>query len=183
MKPHSDVAIAVAGRQIPSLHLSQSSDELSMMSLWMTPGICIPWLLDPSFLSISSFQWTGHHLQWQRSMLQHQSQCSGEWYLVRRGHMLWKIRLLSHLYVFSSFLPPRPPPPQWLLVLTSKPFELHLRYLGQRQYGSGKMYWVTFGWPWPKVTAVTLINKNLLVCRIKWKSRKQSLQNFAAIYH
>ena len=79
--------------------------------------------------------------------------------------------LLSHpslgwLYVFSSFPPPRPPP-QWLLLLTSKPFELHLRYLGQRKYGSGKMYCVTFGWPWPKVTAVTLINKNLLVCRIK----------------
>ena len=54
--------------------------------------------------------------------------------------------LLSHtslgwLYVFSSF--PPPPPPQWLLLLSSKPFELDLRYLGQRKYGSGKMYWVT----------------------------------------
>ena len=29
------------------------------------------------------------------------------------------------------------------------------------------MYWMTFGWPWPKVTAVTLINKNLLVCKIR----------------
>ena len=41
------------------------------------------------------------------------------------------------LYVFSLF-PPRPPPrplrppPQQLLLLTSKPFKLHLRYLGQR---------------------------------------------------
>ena len=26
---------------------------------------------------------------------------------------------------------------------------------------SGKMYWMTFRWPWLKVTAVTLINKNL----------------------
>ena len=51
----------------------------------------------------------------------------------------------------------------------------------QRKYGSGKMYWVTFGWPWLKVTAVTLINKNLLVCRIKWEPLNQSLQNFAAI--
>ena len=34
----------------------------------------------------------------------------------------------------------RPP----LLPLTSKPFELNLRYLGQRIYKSGKMYWMTF---------------------------------------
>ena len=27
-------------------------------------------------------------------------------------------------------------------------------------YGSGEMYWMTFPWPWPKVTDVTLINKN-----------------------
>ena len=99
-------------------------------------------------------------------------------------------RLLSHpslwwLYVFSSFPPPRPrpppPPPQWLLLLTSKPFELHLRYLGQRKYRSGKMYWMTFRWHWLKVTAVTLINKNLLVCRIKWEPLNQSLQNLVAI--
>ena len=38
------------------------------------------------------------------------------------------------------------------------------------------MYWMTFGWPWPKVTAVTLINKNLLFCKIKWESLNQSLQ-------
>ena len=41
--------------------------------------------------------------------------------------------------------------------------------LGHREYGSEKMYWMTFWWPWPKVTAVTLINTNLLVCRIKWE--------------
>ena len=63
---------------------------------------------------------------------------------------------LGWRYVFSSF-PLPPPPPQLLLLLTSKPFELDLRYLGQRKYRSGKMHWVTFGWPWPKVTAVTLI--------------------------
>ena len=90
---------------------------------------------------------------------------------------------LGWLYVFSSFPPPRPRPrprpPQWLLLLTSKPFELHLRYLGQRKYRSGKMYWMTFRWPW--LTAVTLINKNLLVCRIKWEPLNQSLQNLVAI--
>ena len=107
---------------------------------------------------------------------------------------MWLFQLLRHpslgwLYVFSSFprlrprprLPPPPPPPQWLLLLTSKPFELSLRYLGQRKYRSGKMYWMTFGWPWPKVTAVTLINKNLLICRIKWEPLNQSLQNLVDI--
>ena len=87
--------------------------------------------------------------------------------------------LLSHpslgwLYVFSSFSQL----PQWLLLLTSIPFELDLRYLGLRKYGSRKMYWVTFWWLWPKVMAVTLINKNLLVCRVKWEPLNQSLQNF-----
>ena len=47
-----------------------------------------------------------------------------------------------------------------------KPFELNLRYLDKESIGLG-MYWMTFWWPCPKVTAVTLINKNLLVCRIK----------------
>ena len=89
---------------------------------------------------------------------------------------------LGWLYVFCSFPPPRPPPPpQRLLLLTSKPFQLHLRYLGQRKYRSGKMYWMTFWWPWPKVTAVTLINTNLLVCRIKWEPLIQSLQNLVTI--
>ena len=93
----------------------------------------------------------------------------------------WKPSLshpsLGWLYVFSTF----PPPPPRFLLLTSKPFELNLRYLRQRKYGSGKMYWMTFGWPWPKVTAVTLINKNLLVCRIKWEPLNRSLQNLVTI--
>ena len=77
--------------------------------------------------------------------------------------------LLSHpglgwLYVFSSFLPRpqrpphRRPPPQQLLALTTKLFELNFTYLVQRIYGSGEMYWMTFPWPWPKVTAVTSIS-------------------------
>ena len=77
--------------------------------------------------------------------------------------------------------PPPLPPPQWLLLLTSKPLQLILTYLGQRKYRSGKMYWMTFWWPWHKVMAVTLINKNLLVCRIKWEPLNQSLQNLVAI--
>ena len=92
---------------------------------------------------------------------------------------------LGWLYVFSLFPPPRPRPrrpPQWLLLLTSKRFELDLTYLGQRMYRSEKMYWMTFGWPWPKVMAVTLINTNLFVCRIKWELINQSLQNVAAIF-
>ena len=93
---------------------------------------------------------------------------------------------LGDFYVFSSFPPPRPRPPpplppQLLLLLTSKQFELHLRYLGQRKYRSGKMYWMTFWWPWPKVTAVTLIDTNLLVCRIKWEPLTQSLQSLVVI--
>ena len=62
-----------------------------------------------------------------------------------------------------------------------KTFELDLRYFGQIKYVSDKMYWVTFGWYWPKVTTVTLINKNLLVCRVKSAPLNWSLQNFAAI--
>ena len=76
------------------------------------------------------------------------------------------IESLSHLfwvdfYVFSLFPPrprPLPPPPQRLLFLTSKPFELNFRYW-QRKYWPGEMYWVTFGRPWCKVTAVVRINK------------------------
>ena len=49
---------------------------------------------------------------------------------------------------FRSF-PPRPHPcprplPQQLLPLTTKPFALNLRYLAQRIFGSGEMYWMTF---------------------------------------
>ena len=85
---------------------------------------------------------------------------------------------LGWLYVFSSFppRPPRPPrpqrprpPPQNLFPLTSKPFQLNLWYLAQRIYGSGEMYWMTFPRLWPKVTAVALISKDLLVCAIKWE--------------
>ena len=58
---------------------------------------------------------------------------------------------LVWLYVFSSFPPPPPrPPPQRLMPLTSKPFELHLKCLGQRIYKSWKMYWMSFPWSWPK---------------------------------
>ena len=92
------------------------------------------------------------------------------------------IILLSHpslgwLYVFSSF-PRRPrPPPQKLFPLTSKPFELNLWYLAQSIYGSGEIYWMTFPWPWPKVTAVALISKNLLVCAIKWRTTHRITTN------
>ena len=51
----------------------------------------------------------------------------------------------------------------------------------QRKYRSGKMYWMTFWWPWPKVITVTQMNKNLHVCRIKWEPLNQSLQNMVAI--
>ena len=67
--------------------------------------------------------------------------------------------------------------PQLLLPLTSKPFELNLTYLAQRIYRSGQIDWVTFSRPWPKVTAVTSISKNLLVCAIKWETLIGSLQN------
>ena len=54
----------------------------------------------------------------------------------------WRFEMKSPrsgwLYVFSSF-----PPPQ-ILSLTSKPFVPNLIYLGQRIYGSGEMYWMTF---------------------------------------
>ena len=48
---------------------------------------------------------------------------------------------------------PLHPPLEKLLPLMSKPLELILRYLGQRIHRSGKMYWMTFPWPWLKVTA------------------------------
>ena len=50
------------------------------------------------------------------------------------------------------------------LILFFLPFALNFWYLGQRKYRYGKMYWTTSPWPWPKVMAVALINKNLLVC-------------------
>ena len=104
------------------------------------------------------------------------------------NNFLWSLShpVLGWLYVFSLFPPrprrprPRPPPPK-LFPLTSKPFELNLWYLAQRIYGSGEMYWMTFPWPWPKVTAVASISKNLLVCTIKWELLIGSLQNVAAL--
>ena len=45
-----------------------------------------------------------------------------------------------------------------LFPLMSKPFELNLWYLAQRIYGSGEMYWMTFPWHWPKITAVVSIS-------------------------
>ena len=81
--------------------------------------------------------------------------------------------------VFSSF-PPRPPL-QRLLHLTSKPFELNFRYFGQRIYRSAEMYWMTFPWPWPKLTAVASISKNLLFCTIKQEPLIWSLQNVVAL--
>ena len=48
---------------------------------------------------------------------------------------------LGWLYVFRSLLPLRawpPRVPQWLLLLSSKLFELNLRYLGQKNISLGK---------------------------------------------
>ena len=83
---------------------------------------------------------------------------------------------LGWLYGFGSF-PPRPPPQQ-LLPLMSKPFQINLRSLGQRIDMSGKMYWMIFPWPWPKVTAVASIRTNLLVCAIKWELLIRSLKTW-----
>ena len=58
--------------------------------------------------------------------------------------------------------------PEQVLPLASKLFELNFRYLGQI-YRFGEMYWMTFPWPWPKVTSVASISKNLLVCTTKWE--------------
>ena len=60
-------------------------------------------------------------------------------------------------------------------------FELNLRYLEQRKYRPGEMYWMTFPWPWPNITAVALMNKNLLVCMIKFEPLIKSLQDLTAI--
>ena len=63
----------------------------------------------------------------------------------------------------------------------SKPFELDLRYLEQKKYRSGNMYRMTFGWAWPKVMVVTLINTNLLVCRIKWEPIITKLDSYISL--
>ena len=78
-----------------------------------------------------------------------------------------QVSLSSHFglgwlcFQLISACPQRPLPSQRLLPLTSKPFELNLRYLGQRIYRSGKINWMTFPWPWPKVTAVALTKKKI----------------------
>ena len=138
-------------------------------------------------MSEISISWVTGFIYWTKGLYKHWSNS-----LYTNIYFHDRLSLLSHpslgwLYVFSSFPPPRPrprppPPPQWLLLLTSKPFELHLRYLGQWKYRSRKMYWMTFLCPWPKVTAVTLTNKDLLVCRIKGESLNQSLQKLIAIF-
>ena len=63
-----------------------------------------------------------------------------------------------------------------LFPLTSKPFQLNLWYLAQITYGSGEIHRMTFPRPWLKVMAVALINKNWLVCAIKWQPLIGSLQ-------
>ena len=82
--------------------------------------------------------------------------------------------------MFSVRLPC--PRPQKLFPLTSNPFELNLRYLVQRIYGSGEIYWMTFPWPWHKVMAVASISKNLLFCTINWEPLIGSLQNMWAFF-
>ena len=55
-----------------------------------------------------------------------------------------------------------------------KPFELNLRYLGQRKHCSGKMYWITFWWSWPKFTAGILINKKFACLQDKVRTTEPS---------
>ena len=50
----------------------------------------------------------------------------------------------------------------------------NLRYLGQRNYRSGKMYWMTFWWPWPKVMAVTSIK----ICLSAGLSKNHSTSHY-----
>ena len=37
--------------------------------------------------------------------------------------------------------------------------------------------WVTFLWHWPKIMAVALVNKEILICMIKWEPLIKSLQS------
>ena len=102
----------------------------------------------------------------------------GSWYILTTCLMLaMLLNSLSHCVTLCFQFFPQRPQQQGLLPLTSKPFELNLRYLGQRIYRSGEMYWMTFLWSWPKVTAVALISKNLLFCMIQWEPLIGSLQN------
>ena len=64
----------------------------------------------------------------------------------------------------------------------------HVKTICAKSYIFGtKNIWVwgnlldDFLWPWPKVTAVALINTNLLFCMIKWEPLIQSPQNFVAL--
>ena len=43
------------------------------------------------------------------------------------------------------------------------------------------MSWMTYPWPWPKVTTVASISENVLVCVIKCEPLVVSLQNMAAL--
>ena len=61
-------------------------------------------------------------------------------------------------------------------------FVLKLRYAEQSRYRYGNVCWMTFPWSWPKAKAVALINKNLLVCMIKWEPLSQSLQFFLTMF-
>ena len=83
---------------------------------------------------------------------------------------------LRSLYVFSSF-PPSLLQLQRLLLLTSKPFGLKLRYSRQRKYMSGEMYQVAFLWPWPKSQRHWL-TKNAWAA--KWEPLIHSSNN---VYH
>ena len=59
--------------------------------------------------------------------------------------------------------------------------ELNRRYLGQRNDISVEMYWMTFLWSWPKVMAVALMNRKLLVCTIKSEPVIKSVHILLAI--
>ena len=153
---------------IPALGRNESYYGISLAIFNLLSDLC--------FTNFGYWYITVQNLSWSCLLLDDYTSLTVFQYLIHPS--------LGWLYVFSMCPAPRPRPrpPQWLLLLTSKPFEPDLRYLGQRKYRSGKMYWMTFGWPWPKVTPATLINKNLLICRIKWEPLNQSLQNLVAIF-
>ena len=101
------------------------------------------------------------------------------------GHNVLSHPGLGLLYAFSSFPPPHQSLSlQWLLLFTVKLFKLKLGCLGQRKYRSGKMYWMTFRWPQPKVMAVALIKKKkaylqrfrnrCVLCHIPIKTKRVS---------
>ena len=71
------------------------------------------------------------------------------------------------------------------LISAATTFASRIKTIWQGIYRSGEMYWMTFPWSWPKVTAVASISKNLLVCMIKWELLIWSLQNMVDLltYH